>query len=214
MAHYINYDRNDTMQRAISPYTYQDEKRPFAYQSQWLSELPPTPSSSALSFSICDQTETDLTDEKQTLSHRLPINNYNINSRPVSTSFYGSISSTRSSAASTISPDDDDESLYLLWTHQLLEERGFNLSKAKKTIKRYGSLEEDGATDNNNDEAEDDDDSIDSSITDFSLDGQARQRMITVKMDTHQCQSNKSAKPSSTISTVFAWFTTCLPIGS
>jgi hypothetical protein len=56
-----------------------------------------------------------------------------------------------SSSASTISPNDDDEGLYLLWTHQLLREKGFKPSSCRL-----------------DDEDEDDSESIDSSITDLS----------------------------------------------
>ncbi|KAI9245063.1 hypothetical protein BY458DRAFT_560865 [Sporodiniella umbellata] len=38
-------------------------------------------------------------------------------------SHYGSLSLASSSTASTINPNDDDESLYLLWTHQLFQEK-------------------------------------------------------------------------------------------
>jgi hypothetical protein len=71
---------------------------------------------------------------------------------------YGSLSSTDFipyqdlpvvSSSSTISPNDDDEGLYLLWTHQLLRERGYEPSSCK--------LNEDEDTY-----------SIDSSITDLS----------------------------------------------
>lgn len=51
--------------------------------------------------------------------------------------------------ASTISPNDDDEDLYLLWTHQLLKERGYEPSPLKQIMN-------------------DDCDSIDSSITEDS----------------------------------------------
>lgn len=33
-----------------------------------------------------------------------------------------------SSTISTISPNDDNESLYLLWTHQLLKEKGYHIN--------------------------------------------------------------------------------------
>jgi hypothetical protein len=55
------------------------------------------------------------------------------------------------SKTTTISPNDDDEGLYLLWTHQLLKERGYEPSPLKRIL---------------NDDS--DNDSIDSSITELS----------------------------------------------
>lgn len=39
-----------------------------------------------------------------------------------------------SSTISTISPNDDNESLYLLWTHQLLKEKGYHLNEDEESI--------------------------------------------------------------------------------
>ncbi|RCH94684.1 hypothetical protein CU097_013090 [Rhizopus azygosporus] len=98
-------------------------------------ELPLTPSS-ALSFLI-------VRDQKE----ECIINNDN-KSSPIR-SQYGAISlGSSSSTASTISPNDDNESLYLLWTHQLLKEKGYNPSSYN---------------------IDDDCNSIDSSITDVSI---------------------------------------------
>lgn len=39
-----------------------------------------------------------------------------------------------SSTISTISPNDDNESLYLLWTHQLLKEKGYHINDDEESI--------------------------------------------------------------------------------
>ncbi|KAI8061498.1 uncharacterized protein B0P05DRAFT_557317 [Gilbertella persicaria] len=97
-------------------------------------ELPPTPSSSYM-----------IHHEWKEPSPRLPSN-------------YGSISTesraeSPSLSLSTVSPNDDNESLYLLWTHQLLQERGFQPSPYKS----------------HNSDDDSDSYSIDSSITDVSI---------------------------------------------
>ncbi|KAI8093248.1 uncharacterized protein BX664DRAFT_329288 [Halteromyces radiatus] len=69
-------------------------------------------------------------------------------------------SSLPTSRSMNISPNDDDESLYLLWTHQLLVERGFNPTP----IGSKYSID-----DNNHDDDDDDDDSA-SSISSISAD--------------------------------------------
>ncbi|KAL0073990.1 hypothetical protein J3Q64DRAFT_1426891 [Phycomyces blakesleeanus] len=66
----------------------------------------------------------------------------------------------------TISPNDDDEGLYLLWTHQLLREHGFKPSSC-----RTSTLQGDDDTrSGNNDDDDDDIASDDSSVTNHSLD--------------------------------------------
>ncbi|KAF7721140.1 hypothetical protein EC973_005363 [Apophysomyces ossiformis] len=60
----------------------------------------------------------------------------------------------------TISPNDDDEGLYLLWTHQLLREHGL----------RPASCRPDDNDDDEEGNGEYDDDD-DSSITNLSMDG-------------------------------------------
>ncbi|RCH90359.1 hypothetical protein CU098_010398, partial [Rhizopus stolonifer] len=62
-------------------------------------ELPPTPSSSALSFMFVPDQKAE--SKTPSLNH----------------SQYGAMS-----LASTVNPNDENESLYLLWTHQLLKE--------------------------------------------------------------------------------------------
>lgn len=47
---------------------------------------------------------------------------------------YGTMSLASSSTISTISPNDDNESLYLLWTHQLLKEKGYHLNEDEESI--------------------------------------------------------------------------------
>ncbi|KAI8386848.1 hypothetical protein BD560DRAFT_382979 [Blakeslea trispora] len=114
------------------------EKKPITYVKP---ELPPTPSSSAISIFVNDQKEPAESFSESSL--RVPSNS----------SCYGSFSAefsyTRANSLSTVSPSvDDNESLYLLWTHQLLRDKGFQPSSCRL----------------------DDDDSysIDSSITDVS----------------------------------------------
>ncbi|KAI7897477.1 uncharacterized protein BX663DRAFT_304854 [Cokeromyces recurvatus] len=105
-----------------------EEKKtlPYFYQS----ELPPTPSSS--NFSLCSNNEDcydPLSKDKSSLS--MIIHNY------------GTISSVNS-------VDEDDEGLYLSWTHQLLRENGYKPSSCK--------LQDD-----------DDDSSMNSSVTNISI---------------------------------------------
>ncbi|KAI9272178.1 hypothetical protein EDC94DRAFT_251791 [Helicostylum pulchrum] len=162
--------------------------------------MPPTPSSSAMSFLVTDQKSFD--EEEY---NRLPLNTA-INTTPPSMTDYGSLSSdftyfqaaspsTRSSpAASTISPNDDDEGLYLLWTHQLLRERGYTPSSCKL----------------NGDENDEDDDnySIDSSITDSSV------GPLETFVSTHQINNNTTTRSQS--KSIFSsytpsWLASCFP---
>lgn len=69
---------------------------------------------------------------------------------------------------STISPNDDDEGLYLLWTHQLLRERGYQPSSCKV---------------DDDDDNDDDCRSIDSSITDLST-NTSRQQQKSMNLST------------------------------
>ncbi|KAG1460948.1 hypothetical protein G6F56_005832 [Rhizopus delemar] len=64
------------------------------YEKAAYQELPPTPTSLSI-----------VTDQKEDRRH------------------YGSLSLASSSIASTINPNDDNESIYLLWTHQLIQEK-------------------------------------------------------------------------------------------
>ncbi|GAA5811981.1 hypothetical protein MFLAVUS_005428 [Mucor flavus] len=158
-------------------------------------EMPPTPSSSAMSFLVTDQKSFD--EEEYS---RLPLNTA-INTTPPSVTDYGSLSSdftyfqaaspsTRSSpAASTISPNDDDEGLYLLWTHQLLRERGYSPSSCKL-----------------NSDEEDENYSIDSSITDLSV------GPLETFVSTHQID-NTTRPQSKTIFSSYtpSWLASCFP---
>ncbi|KAI9366481.1 hypothetical protein BD770DRAFT_438616 [Pilaira anomala] len=159
-------------------------------------EFPPTPSSSTLSFLVTDQKSID---EEEIV--RLPLNTA-INTTPPQFAIadYGSLSSDftyskattpsiRSSAPSTVSPNDDDEGLYLLWTHQLLRERGYQPSSCKLTA----------------DEEDDDDNySFDSSITDLSV--SPLDRFTPSPVDNTR-SINKSFISLYTPS----WLTSCLP---
>lgn len=94
-----------------------------------------------------------------------------------------------SPAASTISPNDDDEGLYLLWTHQLLRERGYKPSSCK--------LNED------EDEENDDGYSIDSSITDLSVDYQQIHNSSS-NSNRHSINNNSPSYPT--------WLSSCFPM--
>ncbi|CAO3628883.1 unnamed protein product [Mucor fragilis] len=145
-----------------SPSLYQDdEKKPilsphYSSQRYYQPELPPTPSSSALSFLVNDSKESidSSTLEPNTHSPRLPYATHpqygSVFSSSSSDFNYMQTTST-STTPSTISPNDDDEGLYLLWTHQLLRERGHQPSSCRM-----------------DDDDQDDCDSVDSSITDLS----------------------------------------------
>ncbi|KAG2207226.1 hypothetical protein INT47_012279 [Mucor saturninus] len=167
-------------------------------QQQPSQELPPTPSSSALSFLVTDQRSFEEEDD----GGRLPLNTAINTTRPNSSAAnYGSLSSdftyfqtaspsTMSSpAASTISPNDDDEGLYLLWTHQLLRERGYKPSSCKL----------------NGDEDEENDDcySIDSSITDLSVD---QQQTLTSSNNSNRHLNNNFSASYPT------WLSSCFPM--
>lgn len=56
-------------------------------------------------------------------------NNNNNNQHPLYLNIIAS-----SSTISTISPNDDNESLYLLWTHQLLKEKGYHINDDEESI--------------------------------------------------------------------------------
>lgn len=93
-----------------------------------------------------------------------------------------------SSAASTISPNDDDEGLYLLWTHQLLRERGYKPSSCKL----------------NEDDDDDDCYSIDSSITDLSVNQQQTLASSNNNRHLNNNQSSSSYTPT--------WLSSCFPM--
>lgn len=89
------------------------------------------------------------------------------------------------SSSSTISPNDDDEGLYLLWTHQLLRERGYEPSSCKL------------------DEDEDDNYSNDSSITDLSIMVKhASPASNSIHLDTRKKES----------SFIPSWLSSCFPV--
>lgn len=91
-----------------------------------------------------------------------------------------------SPAASTISPNDDDEGLYLLWTHQLLRERGYKPASCKL-----------------NDDDDDDCYSIDSSITDLSVN---QQQTLS------SSNSNRHLNNNQTFSYTPSWLSSCFPL--
>ncbi|KAI8881399.1 hypothetical protein K501DRAFT_188992 [Backusella circina FSU 941] len=128
-------------------------------------ELPPTPSSSAFSFLTSDQREP----EKCSLEQA-------------------------SSSASTISPNDDDEGLYLLWTHQLLREKGFNPSSCR--------LDDDDDDDGN--------ESVDSSITDLST-NDATSTTLDQNPSFFKFLSRKQQQRRQTNSQSSSWFA-CFPM--
>lgn len=94
-----------------------------------------------------------------------------------------------SSAASTISPNDDDEGLYLLWTHQLLRERGYKPSSC-----------------NANDD-DDDNESVDSSISDLSVD---EQRIDSASAQHYRQSSSKNSTRNT--SHTSSWLSSCFPM--
>ncbi|KAI9364266.1 hypothetical protein BD770DRAFT_379646 [Pilaira anomala] len=84
--------------------------------------------------------------------------------RELSTQNYGSLSSTPylesrpvTPSQTTISPDDDDESLYLLWTKQLLKERGIGSDEEEKEDDDDSSVSDMSSTEEEEEEDDDDD---------------------------------------------------------
>ncbi|KAI7854078.1 hypothetical protein BDC45DRAFT_569619 [Circinella umbellata] len=69
----------------------------------------------------------------------------------------------------TVSPNDNDEGLYLLWTHQLLRERGFKPSPCRFKEENGQIVAENNNDIINDDNDDDDDDSDDTRSTDSSL---------------------------------------------
>ncbi|CAO0796469.1 unnamed protein product [Mucor circinelloides] len=75
----------------------------------------------------------------------------------------------------TISPNEDDEGLYLLWTQQLLREKGFTPSPCRPEFEDYiekqNNDKKDGSSSNSfeNDASDNEDDDDDSSDSDMSL---------------------------------------------
>ncbi|KAK4516571.1 golgi uridine diphosphate-N- acetylglucosamine transporter [Mucor velutinosus] len=172
-----------------SPSLYQDDEKKsilshhYSSQRNYLPELPPTPSSSTLSFLVNDSGESidNSTLESNTHSPRLPYATH-----PQYGSVFSSSSSdfnymqtTSTTTPSTISPNDDDEGLYLLWTHQLLRERGYHPSSCRM---------EDGD--------QDDCGSMDSSITDLST-------------ATYEQQQSQRQKSTNLPSWLLSWFPMC-----
>lgn len=192
---YVSYSYNEKKPLIASPY--------LKMQQPALQDLPPTPSSSALSFLVADQKSIDEEDNQTittTTSDRLPLNNSAYTTPLQLRTDYGSLSTdfmysrtssplVSSSAASTISPNDDDEGLYLLWTHQLLRERGYKPSSC-----------------NANDD-DDDNESVDSSISNLSVD---EQRIDSASAQ-HYRQSLSKSSPRNTSHTS-SWLSSCFPM--
>ncbi|KAL0145497.1 hypothetical protein V8B55DRAFT_1373922 [Mucor lusitanicus] len=138
--------------------------------------LPPTPSMSSSVSSYISQTT-----KARDLSLKIPnVQQQRYGSLGSSTPYLESLSTIEgplTPSHTTISPNEDDEGLYLLWTQQLLREKGFTPSPCrpefedymekessnnKKTGSSSNSLEDD-ASDN------EDDDGDDSSVSDMSF---------------------------------------------
>ncbi|KAI8138712.1 hypothetical protein BJV82DRAFT_630250 [Fennellomyces sp. T-0311] len=118
----IDYAKGD--QAFDTPVKSTDRPSSYAYQS-----LPPTPSSSAQSFILTTHEQQETNEKPLRLS--LPKSNYGALSltwpqSPTTDSMMTSDHSVPSTPPhTTVGPDDDEEGLYLAWTHQLLREHGF-----------------------------------------------------------------------------------------
>ncbi|KAK4517807.1 uncharacterized protein ATC70_001153 [Mucor velutinosus] len=74
----------------------------------------------------------------------------------------------------TISPNEDDEGLYLLWTQQLLREKGFTPSPCRPEFEDYMKKDSNKKTSSSsnsleNDASDNEDDDDDSSVSDMSF---------------------------------------------
>ncbi|KAI8642518.1 hypothetical protein BD408DRAFT_416363 [Parasitella parasitica] len=112
--------------KTISLHSTSSPKR---HTSPYQPELPPTPSSSAFSFLANDSKES--IEHLDTTSNRLPNTTHPHYGALPASSDINCMQTSLTSTATTISPNDDDEGLYLLWTHQLLRERGYQPSSCK-----------------------------------------------------------------------------------
>ncbi|KAI8332018.1 hypothetical protein BC941DRAFT_134687 [Chlamydoabsidia padenii] len=124
-------------------------------------ELPPTPSSSYCHSVISKDRQADRDRSTSmtsiTSAPKLPAGpkHYgSFKSMPLSDDTLSFDSAPPTPPNTTISPNDDDEGLYLLWTHQILREQGFRPSSCR-TNSYHG----------NNDQDSDDDDDDDSSLS-------------------------------------------------
>ncbi|KAI8645168.1 hypothetical protein BD408DRAFT_412368 [Parasitella parasitica] len=131
------------------------------------SHLPPTPSSSSSVSSYIDNTHGKARD----LPLKIPGSQQKYGSLSTSTPYLeslGTIERPLTPSQTTISPNDDDEGLYLLWTQQLLREKGFTPSSCRPDLEDY--MEKQDNTPSSSTSLEDDngcDD--DSSVSDMSF---------------------------------------------
>ncbi|SAM00521.1 hypothetical protein [Absidia glauca] len=118
-------------------------------------ELPPTPSSSYCQSVLSKDRPAVLDRDRSITSPPKPLTAMkqygSFMSMPLSDDTLSLDSAPPTPPHTTISPNDDDEGLYLLWTHQMLRERGFRPSSC-----RTDSYHD---QDSDNDDDDDDDDS-------------------------------------------------------
>lgn len=118
-------------------------------------QLPPTPISSTSTSTI----EKNKVGRELASSLQIPASQQKYGSLGSSTPYFDYISDSSrpvTPSQTTVSPNDNDEGLYLLWTQQLLRERGFTPSPCTPDEYRKKG---------NNEEDDDDDDS---SVSDMS----------------------------------------------
>ncbi|ORZ25332.1 hypothetical protein BCR42DRAFT_5865 [Absidia repens] len=146
------------------------------------------------------------------------IDNSDLLKPTTNTTTSASTSSLPKSHGASISPNDDDQSLYLLWTHQLLVERGFTPSPMA------AAAENDDASSTSSMSAENDDNefsmlfstppsvsspSYTNSTYMMGMDSSAKARSIA-----SSTSSSSSSSSSSSLYSTFSfssWFSYCFP---
>ncbi|ORZ04276.1 hypothetical protein BCR42DRAFT_429383 [Absidia repens] len=119
-------------------------------------ELPPTPSSSYCP-SITDPLNPSSSSSKSTTRPRPKFyGSFSLLQKPFSDDSLSLDEAPPTPPHTTINPNDDDEGLYLLWTHQLLREHGLRPASC-----RTNSYQDDDKYQNNGNASDDDDDDDD-----------------------------------------------------
>ncbi|KAI9300270.1 hypothetical protein BJ944DRAFT_273288 [Cunninghamella echinulata] len=149
-----------------------------------------------------------------TKNHLYPTNSYQSSSMMYPKNYGSNSNDTKITSSNNISPNDDDESLYLLWTHQILIEKGY-----KPSIISTNDDEENG--DDDDDESTLDDENDDKELTNlFSTPPSISSPSLHTNTSIHyqsisspsssiSSDSTSNLNSDSSFKSFFSWFTFC-----